>query len=104
MSVVKSRVILLTIFGIFCFGAGWYVGNINLFYVPSNSSDIKDEVQGFYLYQTCLSLASVFDAFIPHSAELDQAKTSELEQKTNTKVPELFNMKSMSTYCDKYRK
>lgn len=99
-----NRVILLTILGIFCFGAGWYVGSVNLFLVPSNTSDIKDEIQGFGLYQTCMSLASVFDAFIPHSPKLDQAKTSELEQKTNSKMPEIFNMKSMSTYCDKYKK
>jgi len=98
-----NRVILLTILGIFCFGAGWYVGSVNLFPVPSNTSDIK-EIQGFGLYQTCMSLAGVFDAFIPHSAELDQAKTSELEQKTNYKMPEIFNMKSMSKYCDEYKK
>ena len=103
MSVV-NRAILLTIFGIFCFGAGWYIGSVNLFLVPTNASDIKDEIQGFGLYQTCMSLASVFDAFIPHSPKLDQAKTSELEQKTNSKMPEIFNMKSMSTYCDKYKK
>lgn len=103
MSVV-NRAILLTIFGIFCFGAGWYIGSINLFLVPSNTSDIKDEVKGFGMYQTCMSFASVFDAFIPHSKKLDQAKTSELEQKTNSKIPEMFNMKSMSTYCDKYKK
>ena len=98
-----NRVILLTILGIFCFGAGWYVGSVNLFPVPSNAPDIK-EIQGFGLYQTCMSLAGVFDAFIPHSAELDQAKTSELEQKTNYKMPEIFNMKSMSKYCDEYKK
>jgi hypothetical protein len=103
MSVV-NRVILLTIFGIFCFGAGWYIGSVNLFPVPSDASDIKDEIQGFGLYQTCMSLASVFDAFIPHSPKLDQAKTSEIEEKTNSKMPEIFNMKSMSTYCDKYKK
>lgn len=103
MSVI-NRVILLTIFGIFCFGAGWYVGSVNLFPAPSNASDIKDEIQGFGLYQTCMSLASVFDAFIPHSPKLDQTKTSELEQKTNSKMPEIFNMKSMSIYCDKYKK
>ena len=51
-----------------------------------------------------MSLAGVFDAFIPYSAKVDQAKTSELEQKTNYKMPEAFNMKSMSTYCDKYKK
>lgn len=103
MSTVSSRVILLTIFGIFCFGVGWYVGTVNLFPIPSNASDIK-EIQGLGLYQTCMSFASVFDAFIPHSAKLDQAETSELEQKTNSKMPEIFNMKSMSTYCDKYKK
>lgn len=103
MSVV-NRAILLTIFGIFCFGAGWYIGSIDLFLVPSNTSDIKDKIQGFGMYQTCMSFASVFDAFIPHSAKLDQAKTSELEQKTNSKIPEMFNMKSMSIYCDKYKK
>ena len=103
MSVVNSRIILLTIFGIFCFGAGWYVGNVNLFSTSSNAFNIKDEIQGFN-YQTCMSLAGVFDAFTPHSAKVDQAKTSELEQKTNYKMPEAFNMKSMSTYCDKYKK
>ncbi len=100
---VRSRVILLTIFGIFCFGAGWYVGSVNLF-LPSNPYDIKDEIQRSGLYQTCMSFASAFDAFIPYSAELDQTKMYELEQKTNTKVPEIFNMKSMATYCDQYKK
>ena len=98
-----NRIILLTILGVFCFGAGWYVGSVNLFPVSSNAFDIK-EIQGFGLYQTCMSLAGVFDALIPHSAELDQAKTSELEQKTNYKMPEVFNMKSMSKYCDEYKK
>ncbi|MEX0656459.1 MAG: hypothetical protein WD154_02800 [Nitrosopumilaceae archaeon] len=103
MSVVNSRLIILTIFGIFCFGAGWYVGSVNLFSISPNTLDIK-EIQGFGLYQTCMSLAGVFDAFIPHSAELEQEKTSELEQKTNSKMPEIFTMKSMSKYCDEYKK
>ena len=51
-----------------------------------------------------MSFASVFDAFIPYSTELDQTKMYELEQKTNTKVPEIFNMKSMATFCDQYKK
>jgi len=102
MSVV-NRIILLTIFGAFCFGAGWYIGSVNLFSSPLNTFDIKDENQGF-VYQACLSFAGVFDAFMPHGAELDQSKMSKLEQKTNYKMPQIFNMKSMSTYCDKYKK
>lgn len=102
MSVV-NRVILLTILGIFCFGAGWYVGSVSQFSMPSNIADLGD-IQDFGLYQTCLFLAGVFDAFMPHSAALDQTKMPELEQKTNQRMPEIFNMKSMSTYCDQYKK